>query len=392
MTEKRESWITIAKAVALVLVVFIHSTPRDELSGYLTGFVMPAFFILYGVAHNSRKCQDNLGRYIVNRARALMIPYVVLNLVMMLMYAVVYPQIDYGYPPVDTIFWFFYGTGPIGRVNHLWFLRTMFFAIILYSLVDRYLHDKSIAVRLSLAAIAPGIGVMFKYASGVVLVPWGVDAVFIAFSFMMIGSEIRKVRHLSPWSIDRDTDLIGFILAFFAYSGITILNGFVNIGESIYGASIYTYMLSGILGTYMVCLLSFYAGKSSIRLTRVATSINAVGQEIYETHPLIGIICAQLLSGIAIFGSLTLYPGDPLVIIKFPLALLVSYFFATKVIRKFGVLQFMYLGFRKTQADQPRPTFPVPVPNGNDEVECLEEHVVELVMTTNSLPEEEVDS
>ena len=157
MTEKRESWITIAKAVALVLVIFIHSTPRDALSGFLTGFVMPAFFILYGVAHNSRKCRDNLKKYTLNRARALMIPYFVISLVMLAMYFVVYPQVDFGFPPSDFIFWTIYGNGPLGRVTHLWFLRTMFFAIILYSLVDYYLHDKSSASRLVIAALAPAI-------------------------------------------------------------------------------------------------------------------------------------------------------------------------------------------------------------------------------------------
>ncbi|MGY5872188.1 MAG: acyltransferase [Candidatus Thorarchaeota archaeon] len=373
MTEKRESWITIAKAVALVLVIFIHSTPRDALSGFLTGFVMPAFFILYGVAHNSRKCRDNLKKYTLNRARALMIPYFVISLVMLAMYFVVYPQVDFGFPPSDFIFWTIYGNGPLGRVTHLWFLRTMFFAIILYSLVDYYLHDKSSASRLVIAALAPAIGVMLKFGTGVTLVPWGLDAVFIALSFMIIGGEIRRYRHLAPWSVTPIVDVIGLGGTIFAYSVFTLLNGFVNIGESVYGVSIYYYMYTGILGTYIVCLLSYYAGKYSSRITRYATSFNKFGQEIYETHPLIIEVNVQLLGGLAILGSLAFYPGAPLLIINFPLAIILSYLFAHLVIRRSGALQLAFLGFRKRSETQVKLTFPVPVPNGNDDIECVEE-------------------
>ncbi len=166
MTEKRESWITIAKAVALVLVIFIHSNPaRDTFSSFLTGMVMPAFFVLYGVAHNSGKSRGNLKKYFVGRARALMIPYFVLTLAMLVMYAAFYPFVDFGFTPTDFAFYSIYGNGPLGRVTHLWFLRTMFFAIILFAFVDRFLHNKSIAFRLILLASAPAIGVFLKYGT-----------------------------------------------------------------------------------------------------------------------------------------------------------------------------------------------------------------------------------
>jgi fucose 4-O-acetylase-like acetyltransferase len=391
MTEKRESWITIAKAITLILVIFIHSTPKDALTGYLTGFVMPAFFILYGVAHNPRKCRDNLRSYIVSRARALMIPYFILNLVMLVMYAAAYPQVDYGYPPVEYIFWIIYGNSPVGKINHLWFLRTMFFAIILFSLVDRYLHHRSIVSRLTIAAVTPSIGVLFKLGTGAGQVPWGVDAVFIALSFMLIGSEIRRYRHIAAWSVNRYVDAIGFVGAFIAYSALAMTNGFVNIGESIYGVFVYNYMITGILGTYILCLLSFYIGKHNDTLTQYARSFNNLGQEIYETHPLIIVITDRLLGGLAIWQVITLYPNYPLVIVCFPLAIIVPYLFASKIICRVGILQLAFLGFRKIESVHPKPTFPVPEPNGNGDVECLEEQVIELVMKTKYIPETEED-
>ena len=386
MTEKRESWITIAKTVALVLVIFIHSNPlRDNFSSFLTGFVMPAFFVLYGVSHNSGKRRDNLKKYFISRARALMIPYLVLTLAMLVMYAATYPQVDFGFTPTDFVFYSIYGNGPLGRVTHLWFLRTMFFAIILFAFVDRYLHNKSIVFRLIILASAPAIGTMLKYGTGVELVPWGMDSVLIALSFMMVGSEIRRYRHLSPWSVNPYVDVIGFSVAFIAYSYFTSVNGFVNIGESLYGVSIYNYMFTGILGTYIVCLLSYYAGKYSNRVTRYATSYNKVGQEIYEIHPLIIEANVQFLGGLLIWESLTFYPGAPLLILNFSAAIIVSYLIATQVIGRFGILQLAFMGFRKTKKSYPLPfmgfrktkeAYPKPPvfsePNGNTDVELEE--------------------
>jgi len=378
MMEQRESWITLAKAVALVLVIFIHSIYRDGLSSYLTGFVMPAFFILYGVSHNTHKCRHDLKKYISNRARALMIPYLILSLVMVVMYFIVYPVIDLGFSPTDFVFWMIYGNGPLGRVTHLWFLRVMFFAIILFSLIDRYLHDKPAIFRLFILAVSPAIGVTLKFSTGVVLVPWGMDAVLISLSFMLIGSEIRRYRHLSPWSVNPWVDLTGLISAIAVYSVLSVSNSFVNIGESIYGNSIYTYMITGLLGTYIVCLLSFYTIKKFPLIARLATSFNKYGQEIYEVHPLIIEFNYQVLGGFAIwYSTLNFYPGAPLVIINFPLAIILSYLFASQVVRRSDTLRLMFLGFRKSREIQPKLTFPVPEPNEGRGAVCLEEIAAE---------------
>ncbi|MGY5881130.1 MAG: acyltransferase [Candidatus Thorarchaeota archaeon] len=381
MTEKKQSWITIAKAVALILVIFIHSIFRDGLSSYLTGFVMPAFFVLYGVSHNSKKYRYDFKKYIFNRARALMIPYFVLSFLMLAMYIAVYPTVDLGFPPLDFIFWMAYGNGPLGRVTHLWFLRTMFFAIVFFSVIDRYLHDKPAIIRFILLAILPGVGVMLKYGTGIELVPWGMDAVLIALSFMMIGSEIRRHRHLSPWSVSPRVDIVGLISAIAVYSFLSFSNSFVNIGESTYGNSIYAYMATGVLGTYIVCLLSYYAAKKFPSIARYATSYNNVGQEIYESHPLVIEFCYQTLGGLSIwYTTLNFYPPAPMVIINFPLAIIFSYLVATQLIRRSGILQLIFLGFRKPKETHPKLTFPVPVPNGDngdDGVECIEEAVPE---------------
>jgi hypothetical protein len=213
---------------------------------------------------------------------------------------------------------------------------------------------------------------MLKYSTGVEIVPWGLDAVLIALSFMMIGSEIRRRIYLAPWSVNPRVDLAGLITAFGIYSLLSLNNGFVNIGESLYGISIYNYMLTGVLGTYIVVLLSFYVSRRFTTIGVLATAFNNVGQEIYETHPLIIELNVQLFGGLAILQSLAFYPDAPLLILNFPLSILFSYFFATRVVSRSGILQLMFCGFRKQKPVTPEQTIiapeigvPIHVPNAN---------------------------
>jgi hypothetical protein len=131
-------------------------------------------------------------------------------------------------------------------------------------------------------------------------------------------------------------------------------------------------MITGILGTYIVVLLSFYAAKRFTSLGIFATAFNNVGQEIYETHPLIIELNVQLFGGLAILQSLAFYPNAPLLILNFPLSILFSYLFATKVVSRSGILQLMFLGFRKKKPVAPESTIiapeirvPIPAHNAN---------------------------
>jgi fucose 4-O-acetylase-like acetyltransferase len=344
MTDIRITWIDIAKAISLVLVIFIHSIPRDYVTAILTGFVMPAFFILYGVAHNNEKHRSNLREYFWGRFKSLMIPYILLSVVMILMYYSFYPQIDLGLTPLDTVFWFIYGNGPIGRVTHLWFLRTMFFAIVLFSILDRYLFDKSGLTRLSVILGVPILGVLLKYVSGVELVPWGADAVLISLSFIMIGNEIRRVNQLLPWSIDRSFDGIAVFASLIVYILLASFNGFVNIGESLYGQSIIIYMITGVLGTYVLCAFSYYMSKENRVFSILATRFNKYAQEIYELHPLMIELNVQVLGGLAIWNLISIYPGLLLFLVNFVSALFVPYIIASQIISRSRPLQFMFLG------------------------------------------------
>ncbi|TFG33326.1 acyltransferase [Candidatus Thorarchaeota archaeon] len=349
MSEKRVTWISLSKTIALILVILVHSTPRDFLSGILTGFVLPAFFILYGVAHNNDKHRQDIKSYLYTRLRSLMIPYVLLTIAMVAIYTLCYSFVDFGLTPMDFVYWSFYGNGPPDRVTHLWFLRTMFFAIVLFSLVDRYLHNRHAIFRLIIISLSPAIGASFKALLGVDLIPWGFDAVFISLSFMMIGNEIRRYRQLSQWAIKPLIDGFTIPLSIILFLGFTSMNGFVNIGESIYGQSVYYYIATGLLGTYFLNVLSYYATKYSTRISITAVKFNKYSQEIYEVHPMIIQMNIVFLSGFNIWQYLTIYPGAPLFIVNITTSIFISWLIAAKVINKSKYLKFIFCGWSITE-------------------------------------------
>jgi hypothetical protein len=209
-----------------------------------------------------------------------------------------------------------------------------------------------VVYRFGIFLVSPGIGVLFKYSTGVELVPWGIDAVLISLSFMLLGSEIRRHYHTSAWSINPFIDSVGVVTSIIAYFYLSNLNGFVNIGKSYYGAFIYYYIITGVLGTYAVGVISFYLGKEIVSIIRYASAFNNVGQEIYEIHPLIIETNVALFGDLALAGTSYQWPRAPLFIVNFPLAIILSYLIGTRIIRRSRILQLIFLGV-STPKDSP---------------------------------------
>ncbi|MHA1948426.1 MAG: acyltransferase family protein [Candidatus Thorarchaeota archaeon] len=355
MSNGRVSWIDLAKSISLVFVILVHSLEVNQFSAILTGVAIPAFFILYGLAHNNEKHRESSGKLLRSRFKSLMIPYFILSIAMVIIYALVYTNVDLGFPPEEFVFWTIYGNGPIQRVSHLWYLRTMFFAILLFQVFDRYLHDKPAALRFIIALSLPALGVWTKSAAGVDLLPWSIDSIVISLSFMIVGNEIRKYQKLSSWGIDRSFDSIAMTLSIVSYILLASFNGYVNLGVSLYGVNIYLYMITGVLGTYILSVLSYHAC-NHFDIALKISKFNDYAQEIYELHPLMIELNVQLVGGLAIWNLFLIFPDSPLFLFNIFTAVFVSWLIASRVITKSRILQIMFLGkikFRTESSGSP---------------------------------------
>jgi hypothetical protein len=219
----------------------------------------------------------------------------------------------------------------------------MFFVIVAFLFVDRFLHDKPSIIRYLLILVTPGVGVMIKSIMNVDLVPWGIDSIFIGLSFVMIGNEIARHKSLSSWSIQTPIDIILVLISMLVVVFLSNFNGFVNIGEGLYGVSIYLHMITGVLGTYNLAVFCYHLCRFP-RILGIFSSFNKYGQEIYEIHPLFININAIIFQGIVVWDIFLFYPDNPIFIFNILFGVVASWFVASHLIRRSRILRFMFIG------------------------------------------------
>ncbi|MBD3408235.1 MAG: acyltransferase family protein [Candidatus Lokiarchaeota archaeon] len=332
MTEK-VAWIDCTKSIALFFIICTHSFDYNPLINMITGFVIPVFFIMYGFTHNNEKYRYKLQVLYRKRFKSIMIPFLILTISIVILYYFFYPLIDIGYSPEEYTYWLIYGNGPPVWVSHLWFLKALFFAIVLFTVIDRILHDKNISFRLFLILFLPLFSVYLKDLLNVYLMIGGIDSIFIGTSFLLIGNEIKKIQGLNHWSINTRIDVLLFVLLTPIMLFLGYVNGFANIGASLYGNSILLHMTSGILGAYVIGLISYHLCKFE-RIKSALVSFNQYGQEIYEIHPFLTKWDFWIFKNFQILNLLN--------------GVIVSWIISSQVIDRSRILKFIFTGNTRT--------------------------------------------
>ncbi len=73
-------WMDIAKGIAMFLVCWGHENADPIFNNWIYSFHMPLFFMLSGMTFAFNK-ETKVGKYIVKKAKGLLIPYVFLNII-----------------------------------------------------------------------------------------------------------------------------------------------------------------------------------------------------------------------------------------------------------------------------------------------------------------------
>ena len=86
MTDKRISYIDMAKGIGIILVVLGHSIfPSENLTTWIYSFHMPLFFILSGMLlSHTHATEQALTSFIRKKAQAIFIPYFVFSVLTIL--------------------------------------------------------------------------------------------------------------------------------------------------------------------------------------------------------------------------------------------------------------------------------------------------------------------
>ncbi|TFF67988.1 acyltransferase [Candidatus Thorarchaeota archaeon] len=341
---RRFDWIDIAKGVGILSVMLVHSVipAINAITVHLSSFTIPLFFVLTGLTYSNEKHRHDFRALLRTRGQQFMVPYFILYVIMMLLFAVLAPYVDTYLTPNQLLFWFVYGSGPPDSVTHLWFLPVLFFGFSVFVILDHVLKDQPHWARYPLFAFLPLLAIWIQALFSPALVPWHLNAILISATFVLIGNEIRWIRGLKSWRTKRPSvDLVLAMLLGACLIVVSQLNGFTDLAVDKLGASVWLYLVTGTLGSIIVFIVSSYLTDLPERARSGALILGRNSQEIYEFHPLTFFIPA----GIFVLLGLPLEPSLLLWLARFTVAVFVSIPSVLLVVNRFSVTQFIFKGY-----------------------------------------------
>lgn len=260
----------MAKLVTVLCVVYCHSTVvQTPVSDVDAMMIMPAFFIIYGMALQERPVRDNRwGRFIASRIRSLLVPYV--------LWALFYCVGTWN----SSVFW---GNLLIGNNMSLayaytsqviWFLPCMFVATLLFQVYSclylRFTRECwrncfAVLAMIGCALVANYTG---AYSTGGRVFGW--DIAFCGCAFMIIGSRsaaaVESLRKL-PAVLKLAVAVTAVVLAYYPFDKMNLEYcaefGYASSPTMAWGfyGRIELFIISGCLGTIGVLAISMLLEK-----------------------------------------------------------------------------------------------------------------------------------
>lgn len=248
--EHREAWLDIAKAFGIGLVVLSHTEINIPLVGFFGGmFMIPVFFVAAGYTYRDKG--ENLSAFIKGKAKRLMIPYFVANVLLTAFFAVLNRNVSKA-----SILGIFYSRSMLMRADSpwnmalmsslnspTWFLTCLFLSLCIYRLADRKFPEaKKRRIAVTCAML---LGILLRYVSPVLL-PWALENALFFLGMIELGRFLKE-EGLS-WLRNNQWIYANFLIGFVT---LAYLNGAVNVSISEYGHSMVLFFFTGALGSIL---------------------------------------------------------------------------------------------------------------------------------------------
>lgn len=282
----RELWLDIAKAFGIFMVVINHLEIHIPPVTFFGGMIyMPVFFVVAGYTY--RRKEESFKDFAVGKAKRLLIPYFVCNLLLVAFFTVRNEGISK--PAMIGIFYsrsMLMAPGSIWNMALMpalnaptWFLTCLFLCLCFYSLIDRKFGE--VRKRRIAIVIAMAVGVILRTVSPALL-PWSLENALFFLGLLEVGRFLKE-EGLS-WLRKNEWIYANFLIAFVALS---YLQGSVNVSISEYGRSMILYFFTGALGS-ILCMKAAELTEKYLKV--LAKAIAFVGR-----HTL-AILCWHLLA------------------------------------------------------------------------------------------------
>lgn len=170
----RLSWLDIAKAIGIVLVVIAHSTPESFVKMWIYSFHMPLFFFMSGVFINFNYIKnENTDVFAIKKTKSIFIPYIYFGIINTVLLIPVW-----GFTiTLESIKYVGISGGPT------WFLLSLFISeVFIYVLLKRFKNGILFFMLISFSLI---IG--YVLSNNDILIALYLSNIFVSIFFVGLG-------------------------------------------------------------------------------------------------------------------------------------------------------------------------------------------------------------
>lgn len=237
---KRIEYIDTAKGLLIIFVVVGHIFLNGILHNFLYTFHMPAFFIISGMLSNGK--DRPLLTTCYKKIFTLIVPFFFFEIIGSFVYIV-----RFGFN--QSIFGFAYNTLTLHcNTGTDWFLVTLFFADILFIVLQKTIKSQVTKIALSLILLL--VALFLPNSHSFIIIA----RILIAVTFLTLG-------HYSVHYI-KNKNIVLTISAFIITIAISFFNGSVDLSEMILNAPL-LYFIGSAAGTYFIIQISKNLSKIS---------------------------------------------------------------------------------------------------------------------------------
>ncbi len=199
----RDSTLDIMRAIGMILVVMAHSFCPFRM--YYMSYYMSVFFILSGYCYNTKHSQNlkSIRRYILRNAKRFYFPYVVFNVVFILLHnplsaIQLIPDEPYSFSTlVIRLIRACLFCGSEGFAGATWFIRVLFFSLPMFAfahyIFNNRFNKKYIVTQVLLSVLI--LILVCRYASfesGQISIL--ITTILAAYVMLFLGECIRRIR------------------------------------------------------------------------------------------------------------------------------------------------------------------------------------------------------
>jgi len=228
---KRMDWIDSIKGFGAILVILGHLNPMAPIECYIYSFHMPLFFFLSGILKSRQK---NFVPFLQKKAKSLLIPFVIWNLVSVLYRLIIHIPIK------SVIIETFFLQGKMPHNTPIWFLLTLFMCEVTYHWF--YLHRiPNWLIVTFAAAISPFVSELSQLPFTIYILP-------ISILFYTLGVMFSNIILQDNKLINIKRCISPILLVFSILFGV-VLNDRISMANGYYHNFLYFYIasISGIL-------------------------------------------------------------------------------------------------------------------------------------------------